>query len=406
MVSPTIGVISVGLLCYIWHRWRAPSRKGKIQNGVWDPTAGTHFWPHYHGHHACYERHNPDEPPLPIRHLPSLGESKLTEERKKSFSQPVFEEKQILVKRVSVLPHQASTLQRVNSVASSLADSARPESDILPFGGRKSSIGSGSLGLTVEEVSESVVGVGERRPSVMSAGEALLGESSTLRIRRVSAGGEEDMIKIRGASVSSTSPHDSRFRLPVIEEVDTPLPSSKQFPPTMDSTPTSLLQPVIQVPIPPASPEIPPEIIRKPSKRPDSLQIHHSNLPSSQNSTATPITAEDKAGVFQAWRGFSSKPQEIPLPPVPSIITIDPKKLSPRSGTKEGFDKGLWLTVDSEYEKRSLMLSVTSFGAGEKRLSTGKITYLAEVVKEKEISPVPPVIPVPDRVRSPTVLVE
>ncbi|WVQ84681.1 hypothetical protein IAT38_006836 [Cryptococcus sp. DSM 104549] len=136
-----------------------------------------------------------------------------------SLSQPHFAEKSVSVRRLTHNPYAPDVISRVHSISSTLhtdisgssgeQEPAKASSEALPFGGgRRGSHASttqpallGYQGVEANSIAHGVVAVGDRRPSVLSGGMPDRKESDTLSVRRVSAGGAEDVVCVKPASI-------------------------------------------------------------------------------------------------------------------------------------------------------------------------------------------------------------
>jgi len=145
---------------------------------------------------------------LPETKLPASNPA--TRERQNSQTEPSFTPKTITIRRISPNPTQPDIIQRVNSLISSIHIEDDPNSDMLPYGGRKSSIPSlssvkavrgMSMGMSIED---GVMDAGERRPSVLSCG-----DGQGLEVRSINAGGGEDVVSVRGAGAGD-APRESQ----------------------------------------------------------------------------------------------------------------------------------------------------------------------------------------------------
>ena len=263
-----------------------------------------------------------------VRPLPTPPSSPGLAQRKASFTQPEIDESVVTVRRISTNPAQADTIQRVNSIGSILVSAADASSDALPLGGRKSSIGST---LTLGEIGYigPMICVGDRRPSA----DDLPQENGSFSIRRVSAGGVEDVVSIMG-------PHQQLGalveRTVAFKDDGEEVGHSAALPGPSGITHSPRLHFIPQLP----KMEAPP-VTALTHRRPDSIDITLAAKPSlrSAPTTATPryfdtspktpkgaktpdavdtavshtavkspwtgLTIDTSAGiVFQAWRGF------------------------------------------------------------------------------------------------------
>ena len=257
---------------------------------------------------CCRARHAEIEPftmlmtraARPSPTTPASAQSPGLARRKASFAQPEIDESVVTVRRISADPAQGDTLQRVNSVGSVLLSGANPSSDVLPLGGRKSSIGST---LTLGEMGYigSMICVGERRPSA----EGLQPRDGCYSVRRVSAGGIEDVVSIRAPIQSLASltgglvdPQDDGEE--VIQNAALAGPSGTSHSP-------------IQLPVMPEVPimELPPLSARK-HRRPDSIDITLAAKPSLRSA---PVTATPRQFPTSPKTSKSSRAAKMPRTP-------------------------------------------------------------------------------------------
>jgi len=265
-----------------------------------------------------------------------------------AFAQPIFQETSIHIRRICHDPLKPDITQHLTSISSSLNANDDPASDFLPYGGRKSSVSFtsshpdliGTVGIPKTQ---------GREPSMSYVGEG------PLQVRRVSAGGGEDMVRVRGAS------------LPCIPEVQgeghpAAIPAS-QSPQVLTIRPTI---PTMRLSAPP-----PP---KKPMYRPDSVILTLTKSPSltatsTTNSTSTMeleslMDGESPGGVFSAWHGF-------------------PPKTETEDTTGQGDHSSIKQPLRERQEGR--------------RISSLKVTHLAESTDEgMQREEGPPVIPLPD----------
>jgi len=176
---------------------------------------------------ACAEKRHDGEAggtlPSPITGLTSFGVLR----RASSTSQPHFAETTTRIRRISSDPSRPDTIQRVNSVASTLLTAPQPSSEALPFGGRKGSAGSWMDYSSLVALQAGQVAMGDRRPSALSDP-----DSGMVSIRRVSVGGGEDVVVVRSGSQSSEARRRS------MAAVNAPRPVNQ-----VDSLPSPTLPP-------------------------------------------------------------------------------------------------------------------------------------------------------------------
>ena len=293
-----------------------------------------------------------------------------------SFTEPHFEEKQISIRRISNGKQETDVIQSINSVTSTLNASSDPSSDHLPYGGRKSSIASLSTGHSSISSKNGVLNA--RQPSTtFGAGEGIIA------VRRVSAGGGEDVLHVREASVSSDSPRDARFAS--VHDIrtqlsDRPLP----IPPSGSAMPLAAPSP-LKTPGPPRKPLHRPDSIRLTSARLPITVIAHPEpvIPTSMHAVNTPQTTESIGGIFEAWRGFPKATKAIIAnPPVSVEGSI--------SGRTESFSTAQTTIIPSgepvvlnreEVQPTHHQIPFTRTSDASRR-SVGKITYLADVVAQ------------------------
>lgn len=364
--------------------------------------------------------------------------------RKDSLAQQShFAQKSISVRRISINPAQPDVIQRVNSISSTLLAEDDPQSDSLPYGGRKSSIG-GFMAYD-EIVSEGgQVAIGERRPSVLNDP-----EGGVVDVRRVSVGGGEDMVRVRSASQSVMARQRSlpQFDFSAsqswtasgddVETLPSPvIPPQHPFSPATIRRNSESCSPAplfIQV-TPPAestgdlSPKTP---NAKSRSRPDSLILHSANTQVILESagkgafTAASITAlksplsevENSAqgALFDSWNGFPAKSVIDPptslspaQSPITSLSAVSGEKTTPSVVVDKALpapiaEPGMLPSIQVVLDSSPRIASEKTASDAIPRLSValspspsplaspspspsskGKITYLADVVKEEE----------------------
>lgn len=135
---------------------------------------------------------------------------------------------------------RADVVQRINSIASTLVIPHETSPDTLPLGGRKSSLGDAPDYRSMEK-SGGAVSMGERRLSALTDP-----NEGVLNLRRVSAGGEEVVIRVRSASQSEEStsgPTTIDFSEPM-ETIVSPAPSLSHPFSAIASTRSDVLPPL------------------------------------------------------------------------------------------------------------------------------------------------------------------
>lgn len=126
--------------------------------------------------------------------------------------QPHFVDINISVKKLSLDPHLSNVTTRVDCVASTLSIQsqklAKSSPKTLPFGhGHHAHVSTLNPNLLeyqaveANSMAEGVTAVGDRRPSVLSGGLSDRKESDQLTLRKISAGGKEELIQINPASI-------------------------------------------------------------------------------------------------------------------------------------------------------------------------------------------------------------
>ena len=359
---------------------------------------------------ACGEKHICEAEPLeelgvgtgPCVTGGSTLPSHLPHERLISFNQPHFAESTLQIRRISAATDQPDVIQRVNSVASTLLAPAQPSSDTLPYGGRKSSIGSSFSYSTLNANDQGHLDIGERRPSVLT--DPAIG---LVNVRKVSAGGLEDLVRVRSASQSSTARRKSTLPsvdFSIIFPSTPPLPAAHPFSSTSLSHNST-----VTTPTPFASQGLAKSPAFKAHQRPDSLTLalHKDRgktsavlaevAPTTGSSTmalkspsASTSVDDPSTSLFQAWRGFPTKSIE-----QDTLSSQNPQMYQ----TMGKAEQGLQPVVDSSF---SSALAVVPLELGEappelavqdanrqdtpdtvqaKKPSYSKITYLADVVK-------------------------
>lgn len=345
-------------------------------------------------------------------------------QRRPSTVQPHFAEKITTVRRLSQVPGEPDKIQRVNSISSTLHQEADVESDTLPYGGRKSSVGSVLSHASIRGTEEGEVAMGERRPSVLMDPMA-----GVLDVKRVSVGGVEDIIRVRSASqgdlqISST-----------LERVDSSDPEEiLPSPPLSSSHPFSTSNQAKEAKIASAVPfrlEEPPKSLLKKTFRPDSITLVKqkqspidftqltaqgepltciSTIPlKSPYESFSPDSDQGTAKIFEAWRGFPSKDGQSDTPTGDDPHGEDQPILSPRTpalntsaGPPMGSPSPLPIFTLTPIEAPTIVVSSseppqtttkptrleippnTLSPGSSPKASPNKITYLADVVRENE----------------------
>nr|XP_031861676.1 uncharacterized protein CI109_002906 [Kwoniella shandongensis]KAA5528748.1 hypothetical protein CI109_002906 [Kwoniella shandongensis] len=141
-----------------------------------------------------------------------------------SIVRPHFAERPISVRRLSVNPNEPDRIDRINSVSSTIHDNpyqpddnqimsstlsgalnaTNPSMDLRNQSQISTSVTNAFLkrsnGQATTSVDSAVVDVGERRPSLLSVGDLDSKERGSLSVRRISAGGIEDVLVVKGIS--------------------------------------------------------------------------------------------------------------------------------------------------------------------------------------------------------------
>jgi hypothetical protein len=300
------------------------------------------------------------------------------------------------------------TIQRVNSVVSTMLTDDDLSSALLPYGGRKSSIGSN---ITVIESSRllklpGIMDLDGRRISVLTNS-----GDRHMSLRRVSPGGKEDVVLINGGSVDlaaasqialfggSTASEDVTPRISHI-----PLSQTGERSSALDFATGTF-----------SIPEGMKESSRPNSRTPKALDTSTSTV---QATTATSImgikspsiaayTHDSTSSFFNAWNGFplgsgvtergtdlqvELSPWEIPFP-------VSPKTPLTAQPTPTPYTATIASTSPFRDTIPTTRLSVPpSTLSRPLSVASGKVIYLADVVKEEEDkrSSDPPIIPLPD----------
>ena len=262
-------------------------------------------------------------------------------ERKGSFAPPMFEEKAIKIRRISHNASEPDIFQMVKAFTSTLYSADDPGSEMLPFGGRKSSVPSIFSSMLIKFLPNEVMDAGERRPSVLSSSCGVEGE---LSVRRVSTAGVEEVVRVRGTSIPSITSNEAS------------------------------LSPNVNPPPTPATNLALPSFAQEPVDRRHSVTLHFvgtsgHNVASEELESIRSVQSESFGGLFHAWRGFPPKSETSALP------TALPAAVENISNS---------LREERRFSKVS---------------GRGKITYLAENVygnEKVEQEEGPPVIPLPD----------
>jgi len=250
-------------------------------------------------------------------------------QRRASFAQPTFEERAISIRQISFSPSEPDVVQSIKCITSTLATTDDPKSDMLPYGGRKSSSASKTSGFPLQQVSGVVSSPSERQCLVAGTGDT---EDDKLELRRVSIGGEEDVVKFRSPSIAL-----STFRRKSSHVLTAP-PSSMD--PNNSSTPVPAFMP--------QSPH-PDQTTHKDMSLLGATELSEDSSAWEAPEDMPPTTTESIGEVFHAWHGFPAT--ETPEA-VPSLRGIQERP-----------------------EKRCSM-----------RFRAGKITHLAELTKMEGMS--------------------
>ena len=217
--------------------------------------------------------------------------SRQLRERQASFTQPAFEEKCITVRRISVNADTPDQITRVKSISSTLSFSDDPSPDLLPNKERRNSILSISSSIPKHSMTHDVVDMGERRPSVLS-----LPGGHSLQVRKVSVGGSEAIMRVRGASFSS----------PLDQSLTRPTSPIARLASKESIRPNGTRPNNVAATRPP----------KRLAARPDSNVLTHARSPKSdldfeQNPSVidvrSPNTADSVGGIFEGWGGFPAK---------------------------------------------------------------------------------------------------
>ena len=323
----------------------------------------------------------PISPPQPLRPrpLPTPPESPGLVLRKLSFAPPQFEETAVTVIRVSVDPDKDDVIQRVNSVSSSLNVQLDPTSDNLPLGGRRISVA--SLYSTKSDMQA------PRR----------------LNVRRVSAGGAEDVVDIPCAQPETALEAEEIVHTPA----SAPPPIPQLDPPPSARSSRKHRRPYSITITLKATPDLRSAPLNTAAATKSAVEPT-TGTPYSATSPWTGFTADHSAGVvFEAWRGFPTARTDVARDPeVEGICSTQTELAHSDEGSKGNLTGSTNLSVPVLAERpRSATLPRKALPEGPKRLSLqslsrkspstsptipktqNKVTYLSDLVKELEENP-------------------
>lgn len=292
-----------------------------------------------------------------------------------NISQIRFLDRIINVRKLSHNPYLPDVITRVHSVTSTLStktlEPAKASSEALPFGGgRHASHASilnpnlqGCQGVEANSIAEGVIAVGDRRPSVLSGGLSDRREGDRLSLRKISAGGEEELIQINPAidpsglpvrMASSTDGRPSISRRPSFKsnrpdkrntyhEWPSAHPiSAGELNANATVSRGSIAFPIPQlltIQAPPCSHKKDPQK----RKRPDSLKLVSATLPrkmgGSQSLTTTPPVGHTTSLSMLAMKPapLTTSPETEKISPDNSTTSKDQYELSPTPGLFESW---------------------------------------------------------------------
>lgn len=217
VIFPVVFFSILLIAVFLYRRYLSPYLKSIFtqEDGMCDPTSRQDIFPHCQ---LCYGHHQHDQ-----------GNSLVSVENESSslnstdvqlaiadglgeIFQPHFVDINISVKKLSLDPHLSDVTTRVDCVASTLSiqsqELAKSSPETLPFGGghhaHVSTLNPNLLeyqAVEANSIAEGVIAVGDRRPSVLSGGLSDRKETNQLTLRKISAGGKEELIQINPASI-------------------------------------------------------------------------------------------------------------------------------------------------------------------------------------------------------------
>lgn len=377
---------------------------------------------------TCEEKRHAERFPSGLASSPGTMSQTGRPRRSSSINEPHFAETTTRIRRISSDPRQPDTIQRVNSVSSTLLTSAQPSSEVLPFGGRRGSAGSALDYTSLTAPREGQVSMGERRPSALSDP-----DSGFMSLRRVSVGGTEDVLSICSGSQSS----DARRRslAPVVNGASDgfdglPSPVLPSSHPVAAAGPFGTFSGTTQ-PLRLKKPPVKP-VTKRLHARPDSLVLTkahqdtraHGDTRSSPEDRVEALRSSDGAWsavtttpvgeIFEAWRGFpvngssssldhagGARPISPRTPAVgdvkitngaidtttvsavpegPEAAALTGKFISPRA-IADGFE-----ATTAIFSPAPVPESIVLTGSSPRPspASGDRITYLADVVRENE----------------------
>ncbi|KAK4684919.1 hypothetical protein P7C73_g5241, partial [Tremellales sp. Uapishka_1] len=308
-----------------------------------------------------------------------------------SLSQPHFAEQTVTIRRISINPFEPDEIQRLNSVSSSLVPA--PSSEDLRKNSRD------SLSVHTVQALEGGVSIGERRPSVLCAGAGGVGPDS-LPVRKISAGGGEETISIRRTTISTA---------PVAAPSSPALPSPHPFSAASLARTSSYPRRAS---------------FRQVTLNPDSMIFSRSSLVSPSRLSAVPGTAASlvamkspgegrtpDTGLFDRWKGFEGEVKDErvgrrSIVPPETVVSYGAEPKEPERPVPE-FDSTTRtsLTIDPSADLALASQTATELatpissesqcpnegGIGhqctDKRRTSAKITYLADVVQAQRAIP-------------------
>ncbi|OXG29644.1 hypothetical protein C367_02091 [Cryptococcus neoformans Ze90-1] len=223
VISPVLFFSLLFIAVFLYRHYLSPYRKHAFrpEDQVWNPTVREFVLPRCH---LCYRYHqqHDQENGLMVsvdNEIPSLRNTNVqtgNADERGNISQPHFLDRIINVRKLSRNPYLPDVVTRVQSVTSTMSiqiqKPAKASSEVLAFGGgHRASHAStlnpnllGCQGVKANSIAEGVIAVGDRRPSVLSGGLSDKKGNDKLPLRKISAGGKEELIQINAASIDSS----------------------------------------------------------------------------------------------------------------------------------------------------------------------------------------------------------
>lgn len=218
VIFPVVFISILLIAVCLYRRYLSPYLKSIFtqEDGMWDPISRQDIFPHCQ---VCYGHHQHDQGNSLVSvenessSLNSTDVQLAIADGKGKIFQPHFVDININVKKLNLDPHLSDVTTRVDCVTSTLLsiqsqELAKSSPETLPFGGghygHVSTLNPNLLeyqAVEANSIAEGVIAVGDRRPSVLSGGLSDRKESKQLTLRKISAGGKEELMQINPASI-------------------------------------------------------------------------------------------------------------------------------------------------------------------------------------------------------------